>query len=499
MNPVEISLPEGRSKTAIPATLHDSLTARLDRLSEGKQVAQAGSVIGREFSWQLLEFVCGLQPAKLSDALDELSGAGLIFRRGVGPDATYIFKHALVQEAAYESLLRSNRRGLHGRIADGLLSQFPETIEAQPELLAYHFTEAGSTEEAINYWLQAGCRAAQRAANREAIGHLTAGLAVLLESPASTARARRELDFQLELCGPYMATKGWGAGETATTFVRARELCTLLGETELLPPILNGEYMRELSTGRFRAAREVAEELLRFGEQQHDAEAILQGHRILGWGALYLGEFSVSRTHIDEVLRLYDPEQHGGLKLRYAYDARVAVLCARAISQCLCGYPDQANETTKEAIASARSIDHEPTLAYALILAGAFPAALLNNLQKTADFGEETLILSRRLSSPVWLGYGRVMCGWSACMRSLDEGCAQLFREGHESLKSLAPTGRLPPAVRIRPGWCLLRPAVLRSPIRNGPATSAMSGPTRAGYIWRWRWTCTHEPSWAGR
>ena len=219
------SLPEGRSKTAIPATLHDSLTARLDRLSEGKQVAQAGSVIGREFSWQLLEFVCGLQPAKLSDALDELSGAGLIFRRGVGPDATYIFKHALVQEAAYESLLRSNRRGLHGRIADGLLSQFPETIEAQPELLAYHFTEAGSTEEAINYWLQAGCRAAQRAANREAIGHLTAGLAVLLESPASTARARRELDFQLELCGPYMATKGWGAGETATTFVRARGNC----------------------------------------------------------------------------------------------------------------------------------------------------------------------------------------------------------------------------------------------------------------------------------
>ena len=433
------SLSGGRSKTVIPATLHDSLTARLDRLAEGKRVAQAGSVIGREFSWQLLEIVCGLQPAKLSNALDELSDAGLVFRRGLGPDATYIFKHALVQEAAYESLLRSNRRGLHGRIAEGLLSQFPETTEAQPELLAHHFTEAGRADEAINYWLQAGSRAAEHAANREAIGHLTAGLAVLLESPESTARARRELDFQMELCGPYLATKGWGAEETAETFVRARELCTLLGETELLPPVLNGEYMRELSIGRFRAAREVAAELLRFGEQRHDAEAILQGHRILGWGALYLGEFSVSRTHIDEALRLYDPEQHGGLKLRYAYDARVAVLCARAISQCLCGYPDQANETTNEAIASARSIDHEPTLAYALILAGAFPAALLNNPQKAADFGEETLILSKRLSSPVWLGYGRVMCGWSACMHSLDDGCVQLFREGHESLKFSAP------------------------------------------------------------
>ena len=259
---------------------------------------------------------------------------------------------------------------------------------------------------------------------------------VVFEPPATS---RRELDFQLGLCGPYMSTKGWGAEETAATFIRARELCTLLGETEQLPPVLNGEYMRELSVGRFRAARDAAAELLRFGEQKHDVEAILQGHRIVGWGTLYLGELSVCQAHIDEALRIYDPEQHGGLKLRYAHDTRVAALCARAILQCLCGHPDQARETTKAAVAYARSIDHEPTLPYALFFAGALPAALGNDPLKAAEFAEEIIILSERLSSPLWLGYGRVMSGWSAGVRSPHEGALQLFQQGLEGLKSTAP------------------------------------------------------------
>jgi adenylate cyclase len=243
---------------------------------------------------------------------------------------------------------------------------------------------------------------------------------------------------------------GWGAKKTAETFTRARELCTLLGESGQLPPILNGEYMHELSIGRFRAAREVAGELLRFGEDQHDAEAIIQGHRILGWGNMYLGEFSVSQTHVDEALRLYDPQQHGRLKLRYAHDTQVAVLCVRAITQCLCGYPDQGNETTRETISCARSIDHEPTLAYALTLAGALTAAMQGDPQKTAEFSEEILVISKRLSSSVWLGYGRAMYGWSACMRSLDDHHLQLFHEGLESLKSTAPNPWQPLFLSLR-------------------------------------------------
>ena len=197
--------------------------------------------------------------------------------------------------------------------------------------------------------------------------------------------------------------------------------------------------MRELSNGRFRAAREVAAELLRFGEQQHDADAILQGHRILGWGALYLGEFSVSQTHIDEALRLYNPEQHGGLKLRYANDARVAALCVRAILQWICGHPDQASTTTKAAVDYARSIDHAPSLAYALMFAGALPAAFRDDPRQAAEFAEELLFLSDRLDSALWLGFGRVMAGWSAGILKPHEDGVQLFLQGLENLEATAP------------------------------------------------------------
>jgi class 3 adenylate cyclase/predicted ATPase len=427
------------SAAEIPASLLDLLTARLDRLSVGKQLAQAGAAIGREFSRQLLEYVCRLQKQQFDDATRELSDAGLLFQQGHGPETSYIFKHALIQEAAYNSLLRSQRQRLHQRIAEGLLGQFPRTAELQPELLALHFTEAGKAETAVDYWLQAGRIASIRAANQEAIAHLTAGLAILPALPDSKALARRELDLQLELCGPYMSTRGWGAPETAATFVRARELCTMLGETEQLPPILNGEYFHDLTRGRIRAARERATELLRFGEQQRDAIAILQGHRILAWATLYLGEFSVSQNHVDEVLQRYNPAQHVELTLQYANDTRVAALCVRAILQSLCGYLDQANETTNVAVAYARSIDHQPSLAYALFYAGALPAAMRNEPQKAAEFAKEIFALSERLDSSLWLASSHVISAWSDGVSCPSEDSLQLFHQGLEGLKSAAP------------------------------------------------------------
>jgi class 3 adenylate cyclase/predicted ATPase len=424
---------------AVPATLHDSLMARLDRLGQVKEVAQTASAIGRVFGFDLLATVSPLNFAALHDALEQLVDAELVFRHTHGHEEAYIFKHALVRDAAYQSLLKSTRRQLHLRIAEALESRFPEKVKAQPELLAHHFTEAGNAEAAVKYWLQAGSTAAKRAANQEAIGHLTAGLSALPELPESTARSRLELDFRMELCGPYLTIKGWGGEETAKTFSRARELCTLLGETEQLPPVLYGEYMRELSSGRFRPAREIAAELLRFGEQHHDADAILQGRRILGWGALYVGEFSASQTHIDEALRLYNPEQHGGLKLRYAHDTRVAALSARAIMQCVIGHLDQANTTVKAAIDYARRIDHAPSLAYALMFAGTLPAALRADPRQAAEFAEELIVLSDRLDSVLWLGCGRVMAGWSVGVLKPYEDGVRLFLQGLENLEATAP------------------------------------------------------------
>ncbi len=423
----------------IPATLHDSLMARLDRLGAVKEVAQTASVIGREFGFDLLATVSPLSVAALHDALNQLVDAELVFRRTRSQEKAYIFKHALVRDAAYQSLLKSTRRQLHRHIAEALESRFPETAEAQPELLANHFTEAGDAMAAVRYWLQAGRIAAKRAANQEAIGHLTAGLSVLSELPESTARSRHELDFRLELCGPYLTTKGWGGEETAETYSRARELCTLLGETEQLPPVLYGEYMRELSSGRLRAAQETAAELLKFGEQHHDSDAILQGHRIVGWCALYLGEFSHSQAHIDKALRLYNSERHGGLKLRYAHDTRVATLGALAILQCIFGHLDQAGTTMKAAIDFARSIDHAPSLAYALVFAGALPAALQDDPRQAAEFAEEVLHLSDRLDSALWLGYGRVLAGWSAGKLKPHEDGVELVLQGLGNLEASAP------------------------------------------------------------
>ncbi len=429
----------GPPRVVIPTTLQDSLTARLDRLSYGKQVAQEGGVIGREFSWQLLCCISGLQSENLTVALHELVDSGMLYRRGTGAGASYVFKHALIQEAAYVSLLRSTRRSLHEKIARALLSQFPDIAGSNPELVAYHFTEAGFAEEASTYWLNAGRQAAQRAANLEAIGHLTSGLDTLQTMPDSTDRARRELDFQIELCGPYLSIRGWGGEETAATYARARELCTQLGEIGQLPSVLNGEYFRELTKGRCQSARDVAVELLQFGDKHKNSEAILQGHRLLGWVSLYLGEFSVCRSHVDTALRLYDPDQHGELKLRYAHDTRVAMLCVRTITQCLCGYPDQGKETAKAAIAYAHKIDHEPTLAYAIMYAKASTAIFLNEPENAYEIAGELLLLSERLSSSLWRGYGCVIRGWSACRLNADDDAMQLFREGHELLEHTSP------------------------------------------------------------
>jgi predicted ATPase/class 3 adenylate cyclase len=458
------------SELAIPATLHDSLMARLDRLAEGKPVAQAGAAIGREFPRGLLEHVCALQSVELDAALDELIDSGLVFQQGSGPGVSFVFKHALVQEVAYASLLRGTRRSMHEHIARALLTRFPETVESQPELLAHHYARADNKETAIKYWLQAGQRAAKNSASIEAIAHLNQGLAVLLELPESTGRARQELDYQLTLCSPLMTTRGWGSEETAATFARARELCTLLGETRQMYSVLNGEYMRELTLAHFHAARDKAVELLRLGEQEHDVEAILQGHRIVGWGSLYLGELTTSRSHVDEVLRLYEPEKHEGLKFRYAHDSRVAALCVRAILQSLCGYPQQAKKTTTEALDYARNINHTPTLIYGLTFAGALPATLQQDPLKAGEYAKEILSLSEQLRSEMWLGFGRVIAGWSAGTQLAYEDGLQQLQQGLEYLETAAPN----------PWWPAFLTFLAEIHLNGGEARQAISSLTNA-------------------
>jgi class 3 adenylate cyclase/predicted ATPase len=421
---------------SIPSTLNDSLMARLDQLQPVKEVAQTAACIGREFGYGLLAAVSPLSDAKLREALDGLVTAELIFRHGQPPEATYTFKHALVQEAAYDSLLRATRQSVHGRIAEALLAGPAETAATHPELLAQHFTAANRPEDAVGYWLRAGRQAAGRSADKEAIGHLNKGLAVLDSLPASTARSRQELQFRIALFAPLMSTTFWTSEESAETFARARELCEELGETEELSRVLFGPYASHLIAAKLHAAKELAGQILRLGEQQQDAATMMQGHRLVAWPALLLAELAEVRSHLDEALSLYDPRRDSAISSATSTDPRVAMLCCRTYQQWLTGFADQAFRTSAEAIASARALNHASSLAYTLIIGGAHLAAMARDARMTEELANESMVLSEEQGFSMFLPWGRVASGWATGKRGKCEEGAALLCQGLEELRA---------------------------------------------------------------
>src|SRR5918992_1372858 len=264
---------------AIPATLHDSLMARLDRLITVKSIAQLGATLGREFSYALLQAVSLWDEATLRRGLQQLLEAEFLYQRGLPPQATYLFKHALIQEAAYQSLLRSTRQRHHQRIAQVLESRFPELGDTQPELLAHHYTEAGLSEQAMSYWQQAGQRAIERSAHVEAVAHLAKGLKVLQTLPDTPERAQQELVLQTTLGPALMATKGFAAPEVERVYARARELCRHMADTPQLFPVLWGLWLFYEVRGELQTARELAEQLLSLAQCQQDPAPLLHAYR----------------------------------------------------------------------------------------------------------------------------------------------------------------------------------------------------------------------------
>ena len=275
---------------AIPTTLRDSLEARLDRLAAVKEVAQLGAILGREFSYELLQAISPLDEPTLQHGLSQLVEAELLYRRGLPPQVIYTFKHALIQEAAYQSLLKRTRQEYHQRIAQVLAERFPETVEMQPELLAHHFTEAGLSGPAVGYWRRAGQRGIERSAYVEAISHLTKGLELLNTLPDTSERTLQELILQTNLGPALMATKGFGAPEVQHAYDRARELCRQVGETPQLFPVLRGLSTFYIVRAELQTAHELAEELLRLAQSAQDPAMLVAGvldagdHFILPWG-----------------------------------------------------------------------------------------------------------------------------------------------------------------------------------------------------------------------
>ena len=396
---------------AVPASLHASLMARLDRLGPAKEVAQIGAAIGREFSHALLAAVVRKPEAELGSALDRLIAAGLLFRQGVPPHATYLFKHALVQDAAYGTLLREPRRALHARIAETLESQFAEIAESQPELLARHCTEAGLIEKAAGLWGKAGQRSLERSALVEAAEQLTRALDQIAALPATPALRREQIKLQVALITPLIHVKGYAAPETKAAAEQARlliEQAEALGEPPedplLLFSVLYGFWVANYVAFNGDVLRELAAQFLALAEKQRATVPLMIGHRLMGISLLFTGDIAEGRAHFDQAIALYDPAEHRPLATRFGQDVRVAILSYRSLALWLLGYPEAALADADDALKDAREIGQAATLMYALtirlthILCGNYAAA---NAQ-----ADELVALADEKGALFWKAFG---------------------------------------------------------------------------------------------
>jgi predicted ATPase/class 3 adenylate cyclase len=395
---------------AIPSSLNDSLMARLDRLGAAKEVAQLAATLGREFSYELLQAVASLDATALQQALEKLVESEILHQRGLLPRARYVFRHALIQDAAYQSLLRSTRQQYHKHIAQTLAERFPEIKETQPELLAHHYTEAGLIAEAVPYWLQAGQRASRRSAHVEAVSHLTKGLELLATLPDGPEHVQQELRLQMALGTSLLATKGFAAPELGKAYTRARELCQQLGETPQLFPVLAGLRFFYTVHGEIQTSRELAEQMLRLAQSAEDHGLLLEAHYALAIPLNLLGELLPALEHCEQTIALYDPRAHRSQAFLYGMDAGVTSRSLAAMVLWELGYPDRALERGREALGLAREVAHPFSLAYALVFACIIHLQR-GEMQAVLESAEAVIALSREQGFSFWLAEGILLRG----------------------------------------------------------------------------------------
>jgi class 3 adenylate cyclase/predicted ATPase len=458
-----------RPALAIPATLADSLTARLDRLTDAKGVAQLGAAIGRQFSYELLAAVskrtASVDSRALWRNLARLVDAGLLFVEHNPRGETYTFKHALIQDAAYESLLRTTRVQYHRHIAQALTEQFSAMVETAPELLAHHYTQAGMIAESVPCWLHAGQRALHASANPEAIAHLTTGLDLLADLPAGQERADVELKFRLALGPAYMAIRGYAAPEVEACYQRARELCRELGDTPQLVPVLHGLWAYHIVRAQHTSAFALGEQVLQLGVSTNDDGLLLQGSMAVGWSHFFLGELEQAREHLERVLALYDHERHSSHAFIYGDNPATSARSALASVLWLLGYPDQALRCSEENLAILRSlVQHPYSVAFGLTVA-AFLRQYLGDPPATRALAEEAVVLSEAHSLAFIVAMASMFEGWARTREGeLDEGMAQMRR----GLAAQLATG----AELARPYWLWLLAEVCQ---RTGAAREGLA------------------------
>jgi class 3 adenylate cyclase/predicted ATPase len=397
---------------AIPTSLHASLLARLDRLAPTREVAQTAAALGRQFSHELISAVAQVPQHQVDDALAQLVTAELVVRRGTPPDAEYVFRHTLVQDVAYSTLLRSRRQQLHGRITAVLESQFPDIMETQPEVLARHCAEAGLTEKAVGYWLEAGRQAIAKCAMAEAVAQLRKGLDLLPGVPESAPRQEQEINLRMTLGHALIATKGYSAPESGETFARSRQLCEQLSRQGQLGPILHGQFLFRFVRGDLHQAEHHAEEMRHLGEARNDVRLKHAGSNICGVVCTVLGKFVDARAHSENALSLWDP-----MFRAFAASPEDPYVMARLylFRTLLClGHIDQARLRRDEALAEARRLSPY-NLAYAVCLTwigGNWAIEGVKSARTILRAADEVLAISREQGFPLWSAFGNIIRGW---------------------------------------------------------------------------------------
>jgi tetratricopeptide (TPR) repeat protein len=401
---------------AIPATLHDSLMARLDRLAPVKEVAQLGAAVGRDFSYELLAAVSPVERIDLEAALAQLVASELVFARGVPPDAVYTFKHALVQDAAYESLLKSRRQQLHSRIGKVLEERWPETKESRPELLAHHFARAGLSDAAVAYGLRAGQLAARRSAFAEAVAHLERALPLAETLPVGDERQRLEFELKMELADVLMAMKGYAAPEVGQAFERAYEVCDPVATTEQRLAILWGRFAYHLVRAQYDRCLQMGREALHLGVRTGETSPFAMAHTQVGHSFVQLGKLTLAKRHFDTALARSDPNMQGSPGSALP-EPHTALLIYLSFDLMLLGYLDQARARSTEAVNRALNASRP----HQMVLASGYSLRLHYCLRDYATIQAQAEMLERlsvehgfalyRASAAVWKSWLRAKEG----------------------------------------------------------------------------------------
>jgi class 3 adenylate cyclase/predicted ATPase len=428
---------------AIPTSLHASLLARLDRLPSVRLVAQIGAAIGREFSFALVRAVSRLSESELEAALARLVASELVFQRGTPPNVVYSFKHALVQDAAHASLLRSNRQQLHAQIAEALEILFPELMENQPELFAQHYAEARLVEKSVSYWSKAGHRSAARSAMAEAAAEFRKGLDQLALLPETPERQRQKLEFWTALGAALNATKGAAAPETGRAYASARELWERLGSPSEFFGVPYAQSRYHSTRGEFKWAMLLDEDLLRLSLERNDCAGLVLGHLASGRNLLMIGRLAPSRSHLEAALALHDPTSHRAVVRQAGLHPHVDAQFSIGFALFLLGFPDQALAQITAAIAEARRLVHPPSLASSLAVGGIL-LSLLRDHAVLDEWVAQLVALATEQGFPHWSAQGTIYRGWVK-VNTGDVACGiSLLRSGRDAFRATGAKLLLP-------------------------------------------------------